>query len=182
MPVYHLTTPDSDDESDESREGLGGFIPLSASALVQVTGDRTSKWLEDVLKCTISQSPVQIAENVDIGLEKRNTINVKRYRVFSTTVDIHQKKPTEPERVETQRLGREAREEAPSSWIASEIFNTASQAAEPRLQTSEKSVAVAKRQSAHGNVNNYGGYDEIESLMEDYFEDLKERGSDCRED
>lgn len=180
MPVYHLTTPDSDDESDDSRPRVGGFVPLSASALAEVTGDRTSKWLEDVLKCTLSEPPEPGEKQKKVDLERKNTIDVKRHRVFSTTMEIHQKKPVLAERVETQRPGREGREEAPSSWIASEIFNTASQAAEPRLQTPEK--IIEKWNITDDRFENCDGYDEIESLMGDYFEDLKERGSDCGDD
>ena len=74
----------------------------------------------------------------------------------------------------------EGREEAPSSWIASEIFNTASQAAEPKLQTPEKIIVEGKIQD--DCFEGCGAYDEIESLMGDYFEDLKERGSDSGDD
>jgi hypothetical protein len=180
MPVYHLTTPDSDDESDDSRTGVGGFVPLSGSALAEVTGDRTSKWLEDVLKCTLSQSPEPVEKKMNVGLERKNTIDVKRHRVFSTTMEIHQKKPVVAERVESRRPGMEGRLETPSSWIASEIFNIASQAAEPKLQTPEKLIIKGK---IHDDCfEACGTYDEIESLMGDYFEDLKERGSDSGDD
>lgn len=180
MPVYHLTTPDSDDESDDSRVGVGGFVPLSASALTEVTGDRTSKWLEDVLKCTLSQPPEPVQKKMNVGLERKNTIDVKKHRVFSTTMDIHQKKPVVMGRVETRRPGVEGRDEAPSSWIASEIFNTASQAAESQLQTPEKIIAEGKIKNDCFEA--CGAYDEIDSLMGDYFEDLKERGSDSGDD
>ena len=178
MPVYHLTTPDSDDdnESDRSRDG---FVALSTSALAKITGDRTSKWLEDVLKFTISQPPEQKSEDWgQPGLERRNTIDVKRHRVFSTTMEVHPKKQSVvEEKVEVKRSGREGREDAPSSWIASEIFNMATEAEKPRPEKPSGKIPVER-----DVIDDYGGYDDIESLMGDYFQDLKERGSDGGED
>jgi hypothetical protein len=181
MPVYHLTTPTSEDEeSDESREPecLTGFVPRSGLALAQVTGDRTSKWLEDLLKFTIPLVPEQ-EKGKEIESERLNTIDVKRHRVFSTTVDVHPKKQAVVEKT-IHRAPREGREEVPVSWLASEIFNTASQAAE--LKPKEDEIPSGKKPIEMRNVEGSESYDDIESLMGDYFEDLKERGSDCCED
>jgi hypothetical protein len=196
MPVYHLMTPDSDTESDTSDPKLLppiDFIPSSSVLLADVTtreADRTSKWLEDIVKFTMSPECDTKSQR---SLERKNTINVKRHRVFSTSVDIHPRdvKPATPSQVKEDvirtTVGRKGvGDEQSSSWIASEIFGIAqNQAAE--LAPGKKYDERIPKLEVDGtetidNLMGYEGYDDIESLMGDYFEDIKERGSDCGDD
>jgi hypothetical protein len=196
MPVYHLMTPESDTESDTSEPKLLppiDFVPSSSGLLANVTTreiDRTSKWLEDIVKFTMSP---QDDTKSDRSLERKNTINVKRHRVFSTSVDIQSRDvkpatpPTVKEDVKRAKAGRtDLGDEQSSSWIASEIFSIAqNQAAE--LALGKKYDERIRKLDEEGmktadNVMAYDGYDDIESLIGDYFEDIKERGSDCGDD
>jgi hypothetical protein len=174
MPVYHLTTPDSDSES--SGQQLD-FIPSSSLALAAVV-DRvnvTDKWLDDVVKYTLPVEPETP--------QRRNTLNVKRHRVFRTSLDSHPRetRPVTSKGEENVSSDEHAVEE-PSSWIATEIFDIA------RAQASEMKVAESTVVNLNGpTVNNKevgrdNGYDDIESLIGDYFEDIKVSGSDCGED
>jgi hypothetical protein len=108
-------------------------------------------------------------------------------------VDIHPRdvKPATPSQVKEDvtrtRVGRKGvGEEQSSSWIASEIFSIAqNQAAE--LAPGKKHDEWIPNLEVDGvrtidNVMTYEAYDDIESLMGDYFEDIKERGSDCGDD
>jgi hypothetical protein len=196
MPVYHLTTPNSDTESDATEQKLlppMDFIPSSTSLLADVTTrevDRTSKWLEDIIKYTMTPTEDTKSER---SLERKNTINVKQHRVFSTSVVIHPrdvKSATPPqikEEVKPRRTGREGvGEEQSSSWIASEIFSIAQNQAAGSMvgmNSDERKITVAEDgiRTVESEMV-YEAYDEIESLMGDYFEDLKERGSDCGEE
>jgi hypothetical protein len=196
MSVYHLMTPDSDTESDETEPKLLppiDFIPSSTSLLADVTTrevDRTSKWLEDIVKFTMTPTEDTKSER---SLERKNTINVKQHRVFSTSVVVHPRdaKSTTPpqikEEVKRRRKGRDAvAEEQSSSWIASEIFSIAknqaagsrvgSKSDERKIKEPEDGIRMVESEMVHE------AYDDIESLMGDYFEDLKERGSDCGEE
>jgi hypothetical protein len=196
MPIYHLTTPNSDTESDATEPKLLppiDFIPSSTTLLADVTTrevDRTSKWLEDIVKFTMTPTEDTKSER---SLERKNTINVKQHRVFSTSVVIHprdSKSATPPqikEEIKRKRKGREGvAEEQPSSWIASEIFIIAQNQAVGSLagsKSDERQIKVAEdRIKTVESESVYGAYDDIESLMGDYFEDLKERGSDCGEE
>ena len=95
IPVYHLITLDSDSDttssiSDNGRELLPqvDFIPSSAGAFASVMQDvgrtsETDKLLEDEsVKFTLNN------KSPPTTLERKNTIDVKRYRVFRTRVDV----------------------------------------------------------------------------------------------
>jgi hypothetical protein len=180
MSVYHLTTPDTDSEASE--HPYVDFIPSSSMTLLAAAGDRSSvtdKWLDDVLKYTLA------AETN--GPEQRNTLNVRRHRVFSTSVESHPRE-VRPVIARNKEGSGEPREdgvaEEPSSWIAAEIFGIA------KAQASEEKGPVYQNESdgrtviQHEKVDSMrdDGYDDIESLFGDYFEDIKVAGSDCDED
>jgi hypothetical protein len=174
MPVYHLTTPDSDSESSGPQVD---FISSSSLALAAVV-DRdsvTDKWLDDVVKFTLPMEP-EIPQ-------RRNTLNVKRHRVFRTSLDSHSRE-TRPvtAKGEENVLCDENAVEEPSSWIAAEIFDIA-RAHASEMKVAESTVARLNGPTVNSKeVGRDNGYDDIESLIGDYFEDIKVAGSDCGED
>lgn len=195
MPAYLMTTPDTDSENEEGEQRRESFVPSSAGALASVTADRTSeteKWVADVVRFTLfaeSRTP-----------RKTNTVDTKRHRVYSTTVDVQprdtrsspsSREPTPPvqEEMETQTLQASdektndfPREEI-SSWLGSEIFSIAKvQAKEPELPSKllEDVVDVIDLSSSLEAENEK--YDELESLIDEYFEDVKVPGSDDEDD
>ena len=187
-PIYCLTAPDyeTDTVSSKSREQLlppEEFIPDSANAPGRVTGEhdsaaQTDEWVQELSKVSLIPESTKSKPS----LETRNTVDVKRFRVFSTSVSVQarefkrksafqEKKKRASKTASRDLLGEEA------SWIASEIF----------------SIAKTRSEEVDGpgqiwNDFYTGGledvaievdYDEIESLMGEYFQDVKGMGSDC---
>jgi hypothetical protein len=193
MPIYHLTTPDSDSEpSSTDAQNLLPPIDLSSSTKLQnVTSDRmgqTDKWLEDMVRLTVTRTEV-----VKPPLERKNTIDIKRHRIFSTTVEIRPRGPgpsamAKEERKEKRKsLGvRDILEDPRTSWIASEIFTIANiqamvQGGSIMDQKGNKDEIQDKMEVLMEECSD-DEYKEIESLIGDYFEDVKINGSDCSED
>ena len=173
---------DSDSESSDSENPLTPvtLVP-SSSALADITNEtfdrssETDKWLETMVQFTLKDSPD--------GLERKNTIDIKRHRVFSTTVDVHprdlQRTSSKTDKKSTEKR-REVSQEEISSWIASEIYTIAkTQAEESERRLSKQPENVEKDDEMERADDNY---DEIENLIGEYFEDLKVSGSNYGED
>jgi hypothetical protein len=181
MPVYHMTTPDS--ESEYSDTPLENYVPASGLSLAAVV-NRTSvtdKWLDDVVKYTLAgEIP-----------ERTKRLNVRRHRVFRTSVESHsrtsldsqirahgdsQSKDQSPTTKDIKK--DEEGVEDPSSWIAAEIFGIAKAQAsaeditKPRYKNSDEIQSIGQDER----------YDDIESLIDDYFDDVKIAGSDSDDD
>ena len=124
---------------------------------------------------------------------------MKRHRVFSTSVSVQPREikrksvaGKKNRRRRSKRDGGEDMGEDVSSWIASEIFSIAkTQAAEMDLvRVKPGTEGIDKAEIEKGEVVvevvemevGVGDYDEIESLMGEYFEDVKVVGSDCGND
>ena len=193
MPAYTLTTSDTDSETSS----ISGnkllppidFVSSSTRRLATVTGDfdrtnETNKWLEMLVNPTLSDDQESVRPQKLI-LERKNTIDVKRHRVFSTSVEVQLRDVRRTPTSSPETPKRNARQaivgDEISSWIASEIFNIAkAQAAESELQPTKSDEE--KKEVLDNETLGDDGYDDIESLMGDYFEDIKVTGSDCGED
>ena len=205
MPVYHLTTPDSDSEGTsapvEAKELLPAidYVPTSAQPLHEITIDRvshTDKWLEEIVKLTLTPEPK--SEITTAPDQPRNTIDIKRHRVFSTRVEVRPRDKLSPPKEDKLkkvrcRDGQGDQQDRPTSWIASELFSIANiTAASLKLDVEcppkEERGSEAKKAECEEVVNvqvdglRDEDYREIESLIGDYFEDVKIVGSDCSED
>lgn len=195
MPAHHLTVPDTDSDGEASTScdkhlPPGELITSSTGLLDGFTAslertNETDKWLEEVIKYTLPY--VENTKNVQ-SFERKNTVDMKRHQVFSTSVDVQ---PREFRRAPSSSGGSEtpkqvAREcagaQEVSSWIASEIFciakTHATEPAPPRANVEEKEEWA----SVESEMTTNNGYGDIESLMGDYFEDIKVTGSDCGKD
>jgi len=192
MPAYLMTTPDTDSENEEGEQRRKSFVPSSAGALASVTADTTTeteKWVADVVRFTLfaeqSRTP-----------RKTNTVDTKRHRVYSTTVDVQPRDirsspssreatPPVQEEMETQTLQASdektndlSREEI-SSWLGSEIFSIAKvQAKEPELPSKLLEDVVDLMDLSSSLEAENEKYDELESLIDEYFEDVTVPGSD----
>ena len=187
MPVFHLTTPnsDSDTSSTNPEEMLlpsADIIPRSSRVLASVTEhpDRTDKWLETVVKYTLENEKKNEPDvELKYSVEKKNTIDVKRHRVYSTRLDVQPKRqPSSPnveEKPKGQRRDLSGSGEL-SSWIASEIFNIAkTQATEVKNLHKKMKKDLEKDKEDVSNVEKdiLGiEYDEVESIIGEYFDDI----------
>jgi hypothetical protein len=185
MPVYLITTPESEtDAASSNSEGSHlsplKFRPSSTDALANVAGKRdrvseTDRWVQELLKLTLTPE----SQKSKSSLERKNTVDVKRHRVFSTRVgvqprDVRRTLSTRKEKRRSKKCGREDTGEEVSSWIASEIFSIA------KTQAAEVDVPIKKVEgSGMTGFELAEDYQDIESLMGEYFEDVKVEGSDC---
>ena len=192
MPVYHLATPDSDSEpsSTQDHQLLPPIDFTSTPELQEITLDKqgeTDKWLEEIVRLTLPKTQCEEVNNAPV--ENRNTVDIKRHRMFSTRVEVRPRGQSisQKEEVEKEKRrsgGRSLMEDPPTSWIASEIFTIANIQAMIQEGTSKKKVEKTEEKA---EVMSFEGcddeeYREIESLIGDYFEDVKISGSDCSED
>jgi hypothetical protein len=183
MPVYHLTTPTSD--SEYSTPEFNPYTPSSAAPLAVVQrASVTDKWLDDVVKYTLAmETPERRNMNVEANksverntsVERKNTLDIRRHRVFRTSLESHSREEVREMRSITPVVVmKEKYVEEPLSWIATEIFDSATLAAEEmKLKESVKQQAVEVADDQ---------YDDIESLIGDYLEDIKVAGSDSEGD
>jgi hypothetical protein len=185
MPAYHMTTPDTDSENSSSNgkhSSPVSFVPSSGKALSAITDmQRTDQWVDEVVKYTLFAE-----ESSPSPLQRKNTIDVKRHRVFSTTVDVQPRRSPSVKSNSAPKLKlpeMDSFREEVSSWIASEIFDIAKAQAEE-----SENITNIKAESLEGCDNRDEGkldivdtYDDVESLMGEYFEDIKVAGSDAEE-
>lgn len=192
MPAYTLTTSDTDSETSSISENkllLPRDFISSSPRLATVTEDfdrtnETDKWLQMLVNPTFSDDQESVKPQ-KMTLERKNTIDVRRYRVYSTSVGVQPRDIRRTPTSSSETLKRNARQgivcDEISSWIASEIFNIAkAQAAESDLQPTKSDEE--KKELLENETLGDDGYDDIASLMGDYFEDIKITGSDCGED
>jgi len=112
-------------------------------------------------------------------LERRNTIDIRRHRVFSTRVEVRPREKS-IERKEERKVcagGRDGVEDQPTSWIASEILSTANIQALGQFPeiVSGGNLAEMSNPEEMGNVimdECDEEYHDIESLIGGYFEDI----------
>jgi hypothetical protein len=196
MPVYHLTTPTSD--SEYSTPEFNPYTPTSAAPLAVVQrGSVTDKWLDDVVKYTLAmETPERTPErrnmNVEanktvernMNVERKNTLDIRRHRVFRTSLESHSREEVREMRSITPVVVmKEKYVEEPLSWIATEIFDSATLAAEEmKLKASVKQATPGKEQEMQAVEVADDQYDDIESLIGDYLEDIKVAGSDSEGD
>ena len=112
-------------------------------------------------------------------LERRNTVDIRRHRVFSTRVEVRPREKS-IERKEERKVcagGRDGVEDQPTSWIASEILSIAIIQAlgQSREIVPGGNLAQMSNPEKMGDViidECDEEYQDIESLIGGYFEDI----------
>jgi hypothetical protein len=187
MSHYDTLTVPGEVESDTLTENsrVGGtvvcerIVPVRKSRRVLARERETDRWVAELVKMTLERKEgTGMAEKAGKG--KSGAVDVKRHRMVSTkcAVGVRRRSVVPRPRVRSSvaRAG-DAVQDPISSWIASEIFTIAA------MQALESTEADAKAEDGDTCVE--GGsdvaYEDIESLIGDYLEDVKVTGSDCEE-